>query len=290
MSFSPRFAEKKESLLANKQKKPVCIYLEIQAEMQAEIQKNEIKYALPLTDGSIGTLFYERPCKLPSETVFILDGRSGKAHRIIIRRYVMTTLFRERLRTKEIHDCIPHKLQDINPREGDLHLVLPSGYMMLMTESTYTGFEEQLRLLEDTVLPGTFQECLQVECCSITSSVRFNYDCDANTMLHVLPFEYNKEKEHFCLCVTLGEILGDEELVEDRFNVTILNAVDFDNFDENPDTEEDCDPHAKIIIDKSGQVTVVVHGNRTAFIRIHTALLLYMSRFEASDPQERGNK
>lgn len=234
-----------------------------------------IRYAIPLNYEQVVPLFYERNHRHSPEVVIILDNLSGNAHRLTIEYYIINTVFREQLKIDQLRERIVYTPEELTIKKDELHVILPCECRIVINEETYAGFVEQLCYLEDHILPGTFQESERIECRSIMAHVRFNCDYNMESFVTLFPFVYNNKKGAYKLKTRLSKLLQGESLDEERFFTAFVGMDHFDDFDENaPLLAFRCeDPSATIVISKCGATTVVVYGNRTAFIKIHMAIM-----------------
>lgn len=210
-----------------------------------------------------------------SEIVTFEDTKSD-AHNIVeIVQYIVCIKFSERFNASDLYDRVQQGLPDENYQFH--HTVNPMSGKLYMKNKSYAALERQLAILNDRLFTDTFQEELCRKCFAIYGVIQTSYSVNYQRLYRQYEFQYSADDDMNILSCSFSDLPCLESELE-SITVLVDNEVlasSFDDISTLPKDDDDFDLY--ICIDNEYRILVIVKGDRSNFMKAHSALLRLLS-------------
>lgn len=209
-----------------------------------------------------------------SEQVTFHDTLTDAYNIVEIVQYTVCIDFSERFHTADLYTRAQQGLPDENNHFHHI-LDLMTGELFMSTK-TYASLERQLAILNDQLFTDTFQEELCRECVAIFGLIQTSYSVNYQRLYRQYEFEHTPEDDMYVLSCSFSDLPClecelESTVVSVNEEVLASSFGDISSFPIEDDDDDDFDLH--ICIDNEHRILVVVKGDRSDFMKAHSALL-----------------
>lgn len=208
-----------------------------------------------------------------NEIVLFYDTEYDSAsHKVIIAQYDVCIIFRERFVESDLYERVPQTLSsDITGDMTRAHTLYLECQELMMRSSSYDALERELGIITERLLTETFQEEVARDCVAIYGQLIPSYTINFSRLYRLFHFEQAEDDDLHTLICQFSD-LPHECIDSIHVKTNRDGEPPFDNINHHVEAS-DPDFPVHICIDNTGYILVIVRGDRSDFIMVHSLLL-----------------